>query len=337
MLTWFVPVAGIILAVRYGVTNVILLRRLCTGMLVNAIVLASLGVAQFVSGTKSVYWVFPQLRNHFFAGFGYQNHAAAFFYLHFCVALGMCLRDLAQGVRGRRVAVERLPVVAMVLCAIAIHLSLSRGGMIMLWSTVVIAGTYAGLVVLKRLRPAARVNVVVGTAALGMMIYYATAAFAGNRMDDELKTLQPTQLQSAFTVRWWQVRSAVDMWKANPLFGVGGWGYRYLSWMHVPPSYGPLLKMEGKANVHNDPAQFLAEFGLVGAACFGLVITTLLWPVLKRTGHLSALSPFIVIGIGFVFLYSFFDLPFRCPAVLFTWTTMLAVVSRYETIRSSGT
>ena len=83
----------------------------------------------------------------------------------------------------------------------------------------------------------------------------------------------------------------------------------------------------GRANVHCDPVQFLVEFGVVGSLCMAAVVAILAvgWlPGLRR----SVLARWTGFGCLAVLLHSFIDLPFRCPAILLSWCTLLAAVPR---------
>lgn len=122
-----------------------------------------------------------------------------------------------------------------------------------------------------------------------------------------------------------QMGAAVRIWKDHPWFGVGGWGYRYFLGMYLDPVHWKWIK-PGKANVHNDPLQFLVEFGAVGAGLMAGIAWVLAAP-LRRSGTWRGHAVLLpLLGVGLVFLQSLIDLPFRCPAVLYTWLVILAAL-----------
>ena len=82
----------------------------------------------------------------------------------------------------------------------------------------------------------------------------------------------------------------------------------------------------GKANVHNDPLQFLAEFGLVGAGLLAALVVALLRPLWDRHIWRQPLVLFALLGLGLTFAHSLIDLPFRCPSILWLWGTSLAAL-----------
>jgi hypothetical protein len=96
---WFFPAWTIAVAIR----SRLLARRALRGLLAfvagSAALLAAFGLAQYASGTRAIYWRQP-LDGHFFASFGYGNHAGPFFVLAESVALGLLFREILDSRRG---------------------------------------------------------------------------------------------------------------------------------------------------------------------------------------------------------------------------------------------
>jgi O-antigen ligase len=122
MLHWFFPAWALMLALRYARRPAWLATRVAWFLVINASLLAAFGIAQSLSGTDRIFWVTP-LSGHFFASFGYENHAASYFALLFALAAGMLLQRLSVGqraagrgqkseIRGQRSGVS-LPCVAL--------------------------------------------------------------------------------------------------------------------------------------------------------------------------------------------------------------------------------
>jgi len=119
----------------------------------------------------------------------------------------------------------------------------------------------------------------------------------------------------------------VAIWKEHPWFGVGGWGYKYLVASHVPESSWPALEKRGWANVHVDFLQFLAEFGAVGMALLLGALAVLARDACDfRRCRRDACWTLSVAGLALTVLFSGIDIPFRCPAILYAWTAMLAAL-----------
>lgn len=122
------------------------------------------------------------------------------------------------------------------------------------------------------------------------------------------------------------VAAALEIWKDSPWFGVGGWGFRYLAVSHLPEQ--AVEKIAGLANVHNDPVQFLVEFGLIGNGLMALIVLVLARPVFFGGVSQRPALLFAAAGVMIVLLHSLIDLPFRCPAIIYAWLTTLALVGR---------
>ncbi|MBP7276438.1 MAG: hypothetical protein KBA51_09575, partial [Kiritimatiellae bacterium] len=86
----------------------------------------------------------------------------------------------------------------------------------------------------------------------------------------------------------------------------------------------------GRANAHNDPMQFLAEFGGIGFVLMSVAAASLLVRMLRgdyRRMYRDPLVFFTLTGAGLVCLHSLIDLPFRSPAILYAWVMGLAAVA----------
>jgi O-antigen ligase len=94
--------------------------------------------------------------------------------------------------------------------------------------------------------------------------------------------------------------------------------------------------LQGAANAHNDPAQFLAEFGLVGFVALAAILLGLGGELLRSAGRAAKQGfswrhdPLWVMGLAglsITLAHSLIDLPFRCPAILYTWIVFAAVLT----------
>jgi len=124
------------------------------------------------------------------------------------------------------------------------------------------------------------------------------------------------------------VTTAWSVWKDHSLFGVGGWGFRHLLSHYVPESKWDWVRTPGRANVHCDPLQFLVEFGAVGFGLMAAALAVLVSPLLRKQSAHNALFLMPAIGLLLVVVFSLIDLPFRCPAILFTWVVVLAALPK---------
>ena len=311
----------------------------------NAGALAVFGLVQFVSGTREIYWVQP-LSGHFFASFAYGNHAGPYFVLVGGVALGLLFRELfdvriapadsTSAMRLRhpwRVAVL-LPVA--LLCGVGANMGFSRAGVIL----AAVLGLFSAGYLWKRawplLQPAGRLNLAALFFGLLGGFYFLVAGFGehGIRNEFTLRSADPETMNSVWDRLDLELGNrprfalaAAKIWREHPWFGVGGWGYKYLVADHVPEKFWPALEKRGWANVHVDLLQFLAEFGVVGTGLLLAALAALVRDVfaLRRCRH-DAFCVMGTAGLTLVVLFSFIDIPFRCPAILYTWIALLAAL-----------
>ena len=345
MLAWFFPAWAVAVAIRSRVMDRRDLRVLLTFVACNAGALATFGLAQFASGTRSIYWVQP-LGDHFFASFAYGNHAAPYFVLAGALAAGLLYREVfdnriahddtpsALRLRHPRRVVALVPV--LMLCLIGANMGFSRTGVILAALLGIFVAGYGWKRGWTLLQPAGRLNF--AALSLGMIgwLYFAVAGFGeqGIRKEFTLRPAAPDTLHSLWDRinlelggRPLYARAAAEIFWEHPWFGVGGWGYKYLVASHVPESHWPSLQERGWANVHVDFLQFLAEFGVVGMglllAALGAMVRELCG--LRRCRH-DAFCAMGIAGLGLTVLFSFIDIPFRCPAILYTWVALLAAM-----------
>jgi hypothetical protein len=355
MLTWFFPAWAIAIAIRSPLLDRRALRGLLTFVVGSAALLAAFGLVQFASGTRAIYWRQP-LDGHFFASFGYGNHAGPYFVLAGSIGLGLLFREIfdvrRQPADQPSVLQLRHPgrvavlVPATVLCAVGANMGFSRAGVILN----ALLGAFATAYLWRRAWPsmsgAGRLNLAALTLGVLGCLYFLVAGFGeqGIRKEFRLQPVEPENVSST----WDRVdlelgrrpqfaRAAWAIWREHPWFGVGGWGYRYLVASHVPEKYWPVLETRGWANVHVDGLQYLAEFGLVG---MGLLLAAL--GAMARDAYAlrchrhEAFCAMGAAGLALTVIFSFVDIPFRCPAILYTWVVLLAALPFLGHVRPAG-
>ena len=345
MLAWFFPAWAIAVAIRTRMMDRRALRGLLMLVACNAGMLAVFGLIQFASGTKSIYWVQP-LKGHFFASFAYGNHAAPYFVLAGGLAAGLLYREVfdtanthsdspsAMRLRHPWRVVALIP--AMILCLVGANMGFSRTGVILAGLLGVFVAGYGWKRAWSLLQPAGRLNFTALSVAVVGCLYFAVAGFGDKGIRSEF-TLRQAAPDAARTV-WNRIdleldrrphfaRAAFEIWREHPWFGVGGWGYKYLVADHLPGDFWPALEKRGWANVHVDLLQFLAEFGAVGTGfllvALGVMIRAALAARMRQPDAFWAMG---AASLGLTVLFSFIDIPFRCPAILYVWVALLAAM-----------
>ena len=326
MLVWFFPAWALLLTLRSGLFGRRTARYLFGLMAGNAALLALFGIVQFLSGTQSIYWIQP-LDCPFFASFGYSNHAGAFFTLMFAVSAALLSRRFVTKQFGGRARWLVLLTACALLNFLAANLSLSRAAILLAWAIAGFVVLYTLLKTWPILRPVQKMNVIAAVVATALLAGVLVAATAREEIEQELSTLHPDSRSANLLGGEWALLrpAAFKMWQDHPAFGVGGWGFRYLLGWYIPQNQWKEIR-EGDANVHNDALQFLAEFGAVGAGLMAAAVLVLLVPALKERPWTKPLSMISMLGLGATVLHSMIDLPFRSPAILYSWLTILAVL-----------
>ena len=336
MLYWFFPAWAVVLAVRSGLLGERGLYALYAAMATNGALVAIFGIVQYASGTDSMYWIQPVSAN-FFATFGYQNHAGAFFVLMFSVSCGLVLDGLFSRHSRASPAWLALLIAVALLNLAGASLALALVPMILVWLVAVVAAAYACRLAWQRLRPVGRLHMVVGAVAVLSLAYLLVAALYRiwpERVYDRLWELRASHLfAKKFDERAFLVTPAWAIWKDHPWFGVGGWGFRNFLGLYVDRSQWRLLAEPGQANVHNDPLQFLMEFGVVGAGLMAAVVVVLAAAVWRSRAWQKPLVRVPLLGALIVYVYSLMDLPFRCPAVVYAWLSVLAAMPGFMVCR----
>ena len=294
---------------------------------------ALFGLIFELAKVERMYGIIP-LNGHFFATFGYENHAAAYYVLHLCAALGLLLHLLTRHPAERPTGLLPCLSVAAAFLFIGANLTMSLAGILFSWISALFAGAYGCWLFRKKFHPMVWVGLL-GAAAVSLILaFFLLQARGSEKMFIEIEQISQHGLEKELSGRREQILPAIDMFKKNPWFGLGGWGYRY----HIA-EYLEIRKwswgLKGAANAHNDPAQFLAEFGLVGFGSLSCIVLTIFFEVIRSTFRIRKagvswlehpVMVLSVLGLIITLTHAMIDLPFRCPAVLFSWALIAGVL-----------
>jgi O-antigen ligase len=226
-------------------------------------------------------------------------------------------------------------VPVLLLCLAGANLGLSRTGVILAGVLAVFVAGYGWVRGWHSLTASARVNLVALLLGAGGVVYFVVAGMGEGSIRKEftLKATVPGEvnsLQDRINIELGRrpllVRAAIRIWREHPWVGVGGWGYKYLLAEQVPESHWGFLASKGWANVHFDFLQFLAEFGVVGCVFLLGALGVMARDLFRRSVPRNALWVMGLAGLGLVLVFSAIDLPFRSPAILYTWVAILAAL-----------
>ncbi len=328
MLDWFVPAWVLLALLRSPLMTPPAVRQFWRLLVYNAGALALFGLVQHATSGGRLFWRWP-MEHHFFATFGYANHAGAYFLLAFPLALGLISHEFAVEDEPRRWPRILLLGACFFLALVGANLSLSRVSILLSWALLLPMAALLLAFFWPRMEAAHRVNV--AAVSLGLVCLAVLLTFGWGR-DAIRREFKPAHDELSFVEREYgfrafQVKAAARIWKDHPWFGAGGWGYRYLLPQYLAPEDRARLG-PGKANAHNDPAQYLAEFGAVGAGALALAGLILLAAVARSGAGWPPLVALPLLGVAVVAGQSLIDLPFRSPAVLCLWLAAVGGAAR---------
>lgn len=323
MLLWFFPALTVLLIIR----NILSRRDVKTLIYLlvwNGAALACAGILQHLFGGERIMGIWRAIRSDSFATFDYPNHAAAWFYLHAALAAGLACDSEMKRKPRIRVAVFG---VCFFCCMVASCLTLSRFGATVALAQLSIVFCLFLSVVKSRLRGTRAFNayLLAGIIMLAGIALFLGAGRGSLAREVGRNTITGERsLSGDFSIRGRHVAKAGEVFVANPVFGCGGWGCDWLIVPHLPSEEKRAWMVNGRANVHCDPVQFLAEFGVVGCLCMTFIVLVIGRAVFSA--RRSMLWFWMSGGLAIILLHSLIDLPFRCPALLLCWCTLVAAL-----------
>jgi O-antigen ligase len=324
---WFYCAVVIAVSIRSSLMSRRGIYRLWKLVLINSCVLGIFGVIQFLSGTDRIFWVKRIPYQHFFASFGYSNHAGSYFILMLFLAGSMLVRRIFRHQPARFTLKTFFLLAASLLYLLCANLTLSRYAILGSWVGVIVVAVYVARRLWRKGTPALKLNLTVLLVFSGLVAIYASFSLAGAMLGKELSSF--LRLQDVFlgSGRMIMFRAGLSVWRESPLFGVGPWGFRHLVGLHLDESLYRMLR-PGAANLHNDALQYLVEAGVVGFGLMAGIVGVLIYRI--RLSILRNWMPGIIllVGVAAIALQSMFDLPMRNPAVFYCWLAIIAGASK---------
>jgi len=315
-------------------------RLIWRGVALNGFALAAVGAAFHFAGATQMLGEFAVPEpTYFFATFYYKNHWAAFGALSGLAGLALALTDWRAALAGVTVARERVLFFGgtALLTFCTLPLPGSRGGLI-LAVMLVTGGAVVAVSMLSRDRLAqGRRWGGAMLAALGLLIAGFIAQFYLDRGAGEIaRTRQQLVRHAAGGLLDLRVELSRDTWRmaqARPLYGWGAGTFEVV----FPVFQGSYLRDErGRATArlefaHNDWLQLLAECGLAGAVVLFGAAGLRFWRSWREAGASARLA---LGGLALVAGYAWIDFPLHNPAVLLTWSVLLATAAAVRSART---
>lgn len=309
-------------------------RALLLMVAMNGMLIAAVGLAQRLHLMPfPVDWLRPAdagpLPGYAFGTFVYKNHAGAYLLVALIAAVGLAGWYHEQADRsGEKSNPSGLLALGALVMLAAIVVSHARGAtltalaLVLLW--------LVGFVALAWRRGGFRLQVALLAVGLagGLIVTSAGALDYGaawDRMEQGLADGGDRSLESRRAATAATLRLAADH---------RGWGSGAGSFPFVFPPYtmgNPLLMGPDPSRplwwqqAHNDPVQVWAEYGVVGSMILATAILIWLVPALRPGRYLQAGDAVLLTGFVAVLVYSSFDFPLQCPAVLVSFLAIPAL------------
>jgi tetratricopeptide (TPR) repeat protein len=210
----------------------------------------------------------------------------------------------------------------MLLCAVAVFVSMSRNGAISLLVAAAIIGS-----ALYRRGSRSWQGWLLGLLPIAVLL--GLFLFGFESIYVRLATLEDS---SAYASRWEMTKATLDAWRNYPVWGTGLGTHRY-----VFPMFDTAVSPYLAEHADNDYAQLLEEAGILGATLVGLFVIGIgkILVNLVRRGRTPASSAAFGLGLGLiaVAIHSATDFGQRLPAnfaLSATFCGLLVSISRIE-------
>jgi len=329
MLVWFTPVVCFMAGWLFNNKLHKHMHAIILVALLNAAAMTVYGIYLLILvGSQDQLNITPT----FFGTFGYQNHASAFFVMVMGLSLFLLIRTLNK--KNENTLYQILISLSFLLSVAATFLAVSRSGIILL--TVNIAFLLFFLVKKKR-RRLQKLHWLKQAKIAGLFLILSLSflliIFGSNPkgLKKEFSILTPAKITSELTSsgRYFHLRTGWAAFQDHKWFGTGAWGYRHIIEDYIQGEEYRLVLQPGSANIHNDPLQFLTEFGIVGFTLLAILFICPCIKIYKRVIQPSLLSAEVILAaliLTEVILLSLIDIPFRHISNLQLFVILLTVI-----------
>ena len=315
-------------AIWIGFTRRRTLQILVGALAANGLLVALLGVAQRMTRTNQIYWSadFPGAMT--FASFVYKNHGAEYLLLVLASACALAGWFYLRGLR-RMEKSNPSGVLAFgaMFIAVAIVTSYARGATLTMLTYLL--ACIIGFVVHQLSLPKEHRRTPILVVMVFVFGYFLNTGLEALQAGEAWERIKSgvTRQDLSWESREWASAATWEMIKDRPLTGAGAGSFEY-----VFPLYQQRDKRLGSGTMfwqqaHNDLLQFPAELGVIGC---GLILAMLGWwfvPLIRSRFWKNPFSVCLTSGLIALLVYSWFDFPFQCPAVLVTWCALWPVVT----------
>lgn len=335
----------LVCALWVGITRRVAVQILLTVVVINGAVLALVGILMKVTEASHVLWVLKTINpsGGFFATIIYKNHAGAYLNLLLMLCTGLLYWHFARAER-RMARTSPAPVFAFcaILLGIGVLLTNSRAATLLLMIFTLVA--FIGFILRCALtRSAGRSPWVITLLCtvfalfIGLGSYFLNADAAFSRIE---KLLEQGKADYSVHSRLLTRKATLDMAGDKLVTGWGAGSFRH-AFPTYQRAYPEIHEVPGRPKMkwrweyaHNDYVQFLAEFGLVGAAILLAMLACGLRHLIQQHVYQRPHLLFIALALAITAAHAWMDFPAHNPAILFLWCASAALLGRWAELEN---
>ncbi len=295
--------------------------------------MAIVGMLQFFTGAEAVLWRFPSENQNFWGSFFYRNQAAGYLNLVLCAAAFLFFYHARRTLLEERGSGPHLLFFCFLsLIYASVAMSLSRGGFL---AASAILATFLLLLFLRFIfNHQARENWIVSLLVVALLAggsWSSVRYVDWESLRDRFDQINLEEMDS--DVRRIATRATMDMAEKRILTGWGAGSFRYVfpTFQQNYPeifyrTYHPVRGGSGMKffrYAHNDLAQSLAEYGVIGCAmlvALGLFwLGWLLWAGWRFFLAVAMIYAGVLAAVG----HAFIEFIFQSPSYLFAFSFLL--------------
>lgn len=298
----------------------------------NGLLVALLGVIQRMTRTNQIYWNFEFPGAMPFGSFVYKNHGAEYLLIVLAAACALAGWFYLRGLRRMEKSnPSGVLAFAATFIAVAIVTSYARGATLTMLAYLL--ACIIGFVVHQLSLPKEHRRTPVLVVLLFVFGYFLNTGLEALRAGEAWERMKSgvTRQDASWESREWASAATWEMIKEQPLTGTGAGSFEYVFPLYQQRDKRLVKWPDGRPmfwqQAHNDLLQFPAELGAIGC---GLILVMLGWwlvELVRSYFWLNAFSLCLTVGLLALLVYSWFDFPFQCPAILVTWCAMWPVVT----------
>lgn len=316
---------------------------LFTVLAFNGLLLALFGIAQRLLGNGKIFWFVDSPNSAFFSTFVYKNHAGAYLDLTLAVSCGLAAWYYLRGLRRLEKSNPGGVFAFFATCiAVGVLTSYARGATLVMLGFLLAA--IGGFVVHQIRTPSENRKPIVVIVLVLIFGYFLKTGFEALRSREAWDRLKAGVMREDLSLEFRErsTQASLEMLREQWQRGIGAGSFRFVFplYQHRHPE---LVRHQGRPmfweHAHNDVVQTPIELGLAGTLLLLAGLGWYLATLVRSYFWENALSASVVLGLGLLAVYAWWDFPFQSPAILITWFalwTAITLWTQFEEMNLKG-